>query len=51
MNLANLPENSGVYIFKDKHQVPIYVGKAVNIKKRVKNHFGLKKVTQRNNYW
>lgn len=43
MNLANLPENSGVYIFKDKYQVPIYVGKAVNIKKRVKNHFGLKK--------
>lgn len=43
MNLANLPENSGVYIFKDKYQVPIYVGKAVNIKKRVKNHFDLKK--------
>ena len=43
MKLASLPENSGVYIFKDKNQVPIYVGKAVNIKKRVRNHFNLKK--------
>lgn len=37
-----LPENSGVYIFKDASFVPIYIGKASNIKKRVKNHFDLR---------
>src|SRR3990167_524787 len=39
MNLDNLPQNSGVYIFKDSKNKPIYVGKALNIKKRVKDHF------------
>lgn len=44
MNFANFPENSGVYIFKDKNQVPIYIGKAVNIKSRIKNHFTFKNI-------
>ncbi|MCH7541825.1 GIY-YIG nuclease family protein, partial [Patescibacteria group bacterium] len=39
MIIKELPENSGVYIFKDKNEVPIYVGKASNIRKRVKSHF------------
>ena len=42
MNLDNLPQNSGVYIFRDSRNKPIYIGKALNIKKRVKDHFGSK---------
>lgn len=34
-----LPESPGVYYFNDKKGKVIYVGKAVNIKKRVKSHF------------
>ncbi len=37
-DLAKLPTTSGVYCFyQDKR--PIYIGKAINIKDRVKNHF------------
>ena len=36
--IENLPKTSGVYAFKDKNGV-FYIGKAVNIKERVKNHF------------
>ncbi len=34
-----LPKKSGVYIFKDKHGVPIYIGKAVSLKDRVSSYF------------
>jgi len=37
-NISNLPETAGVYIFKDKGNF-LYIGKAMNIKNRVKNHF------------
>jgi DNA polymerase III subunit epsilon len=37
--LTNLPEATGVYIFEDETGAPIYVGKSVNIKKRVASHF------------
>jgi len=33
-----LPKTSGVYIFKKGRQI-LYIGKAGNIKERVKNHF------------
>lgn len=36
--IENAPEESGVYLFKDKNKNPIYIGKAVNIKNRLKNH-------------
>ena len=39
MELKKLPENAGVYVFKDKKNVPIYIGKSANIKKRVNSHF------------
>jgi len=42
VELKKLPENSGVYIFKDKKNVPIYIGKSANIKKRVNSHFNRK---------
>jgi excinuclease ABC subunit C len=39
MLYQNLPKSPGVYLFKDKKQNVLYVGKAINIKNRVKNHF------------
>lgn len=42
-HINELPENAGIYLFKNqKHQV-IYAGKAKNIKKRVISHFYDKK--------
>jgi excinuclease ABC subunit C len=35
----SLPEKSGVYIFKDAENSVIYVGKAINLKRRVKSYF------------
>ncbi|MCC6600712.1 MAG: GIY-YIG nuclease family protein [Crocinitomicaceae bacterium] len=35
----SLPEKVGVYYFYDNRGKPIYIGKAVNIKKRVHSHF------------
>ena len=37
--INNLPSGPGAYIFKDLKEKIIYVGKAINLKKRVKSHF------------
>ena len=37
--IQGLPETSGVYIFEDDMGAPLYVGKSVNIRARVKSHF------------
>lgn len=37
--LKILPENSGVYLMKDKDEKIIYVGKAKNLKNRVRQYF------------
>jgi len=37
--IKTLPQESGVYIFKDKAEAILYIGKAKNIKKRVADHF------------
>ena len=34
-----LPEKPGVYYLLDQHRKPIYIGKAINLKKRVRTHF------------
>ncbi|MFA6136084.1 MAG: GIY-YIG nuclease family protein [Candidatus Paceibacterota bacterium] len=34
-----LPKKPGVYIFKDKNEKILYIGKAINIKKRIESHF------------
>ncbi|OGY23486.1 MAG: hypothetical protein A2172_04710 [Candidatus Woykebacteria bacterium RBG_13_40_15] len=47
MQLNLLPQKTGVYIFRDGSGKPIYIGKAINIKKRVKNHFDLKDANYR----
>lgn len=41
--LKILPENSGVYIMKDEFNKVIYVGKAVNLKNRVRQYFNSSK--------
>ncbi|HYH75826.1 MAG TPA: exonuclease domain-containing protein [Candidatus Saccharimonadales bacterium] len=37
--VAGLPETPGVYIFEDELGRPLYVGKSVHIRTRVKSHF------------
>ena len=37
--LATLPTNPGVYLMKDKDGNVIYVGKAINLKNRVRSYF------------
>ena len=34
-----LPRRPGVYIFRDRHGTPIYVGKATNLRTRVRQYF------------
>ena len=36
---TTFPESPGVYIFKDYRQEPIYIGKALNLRSRVKSYF------------
>jgi len=38
-DVRSLPEAAGVYIFEDENGAPLYVGKSVNIKRRVMSHF------------
>lgn len=39
LNIKNLPNTPGVYLFKNKEGVVIYVGKAINLKNRIKSYF------------
>lgn len=38
-HLDELPEEPGVYIFYGESEVPLYIGKSVNIRSRVLSHF------------
>ena len=38
-NITTLPHTCGVYLYKNKNGVIIYVGKAIDIQKRVKQYF------------
>lgn len=37
--VGELPEHPGVYLFKDSEKHPLYIGKALSIRKRVRSHF------------
>ncbi len=37
--LDSLPEGPGVYIFYGDQEIPLYIGKSINIKERVLSHF------------
>lgn len=45
--LDNLPYCPGVYYFRNKHKKIIYVGKAVNLKYRVRSHFSNNSIEKR----
>jgi len=42
--LKGIPDETGVYLMKDKEDVVIYVGKALSLKKRVKQYFQSKHI-------
>ena len=44
--IANLPGSPGVYYFYNEAWKVIYVGKAINIRKRVKSHFSNNKISR-----
>ena len=37
--VANLPRSPGVYVFRDRAGRPLYVGKAVDLRRRVRSYF------------
>lgn len=42
IQIANLPQVTGVYFFYDASDTIVYIGKSINIKKRVQQHFSSK---------
>ncbi len=38
-DVADLPEGPGVYLFHGDGEIPLYVGKSVNLRRRVLSHF------------
>ena len=46
--VKNLPNNPGVYFFKDKKDKIIYIGKAKNLKKRVSSYFNKSNSSSKN---
>ncbi|MCS7183951.1 MAG: GIY-YIG nuclease family protein [Patescibacteria group bacterium] len=38
IEISQIPEKTGIYIFKDKNKRLLYVGKSVNLKKRIIQH-------------
>ena len=45
--IKDAPQSSGVYLFKNKKDNPIYIGKAINIKRRLSNYGNLPKFPRR----
>lgn len=39
VNLLEIPQNTGIYTFLDKRGKHLYIGKAKNLRQRVKSHF------------
>lgn len=42
--IKKAPKTPGVYLFKDKNKRPIYIGRSINLKKRLENYFRSKQV-------
>jgi predicted GIY-YIG superfamily endonuclease len=41
--VASAPESAGVYVLRDAAGRPLYVGKAINLKRRLRTHFALRR--------
>ena len=39
LDVSQLPNTAGVYLFKDENDYPLYIGKSIHIRARVKSHF------------
>ena len=46
-SVKDAPKTSGVYLFKNKKDLPIYIGKAINLKRRLSNYGNLPKLPRR----
>lgn len=46
-NIARIPLNPGIYLMKDENDIVIYVGKAISLKKRVRQYFQKTNKTER----
>ena len=46
--LKKLPTRPGVYLMKDKDGQIIYVGKAINLRNRVRQYFQSSRICRRN---
>ena len=47
IKIKEAPKTSGVYLFKNKKDQPIYIGKAINIKRRLGNYGQVNKLPRR----
>lgn len=47
MKIKNVPQKPGCYLFKDKNNRVIYIGKAKNLKKRIQSYFRDKKTDEK----
>jgi predicted GIY-YIG superfamily endonuclease len=41
--VASAPESAGVYVLRDAAGRPLYVGKAINVRRRLRTHFALRR--------
>ncbi len=39
VDLSNIPNTPGIYIFRDAKDIPIYIGKAINLRNRVRSYW------------
>ncbi len=46
LSFSDLPSSPGVYIFADKDGNPLYIGKSINLRSRIKEHYESAKVPE-----
>lgn len=51
INLKNISEQSGIYKITNKINNKVYIGQAINLRKRIKNHIGNYKLNKKNKHF